>query len=42
MERAVFKRETIQLKYMDKDKDNKKGIIINQIHHLKLNNKFKV
>lgn len=24
MERAVFKRETIQLKYQDKDKDNKK------------------
>jgi len=24
MERAVFKRETIQLKYMDKDKESKK------------------
>lgn len=25
MERAVFKRETIQLKYMDKDKEGSKG-----------------
>lgn len=27
MERAVFKRETIQLKYMDKDKESKKGFL---------------
>ena len=42
MERAVFKRETIQLKYMDKDKDNKKGNLFKKIHHLRLNNKLEV
>lgn len=26
MERAVFKRETIQLKYMNKDKENKDNV----------------
>ena len=29
MERAVFKRETIQLKYMEKDKDGSKGNLLN-------------